>query len=166
LNIELWDRRETLLKHMVRGARLKDAAEEMTKDITNSFERRRQIFAIYKDWERRESWIESIVRLNDKTYLAELIAAANESTRRCWIEYASADNSNAKIGALRTIIDGKLRIGLLLMKAGIIRQAPQKIESTMTIAGTPFDLDPEMRKAILEATDRQRQEKEKQNVKP
>ncbi len=150
---------------MVRGARLRDAAEEMTKDISNPYERRREINAIYKDWDRRESWIDSVVRLNDKSYFAELIAGANEATRRCWIEYATADNSNAKIGALRTIIDGKMRIGLLLMKAGIVKEAPQQIESTMTIAGTPFDVDPEMRKLILEATERQRQEKEKQNAK-
>jgi hypothetical protein len=166
LNTVLLDRREILLRHMVRGARLKDAAEEMTKDISNSYERRRQIYAIYKDWDRRESWIESIVRLNDKSYFAELIAGANEATRRCWIEYATGDNSNAKVGALRTIIDGKIRIGLLLMKAGIVKEAPQQIESTMTIAGTPFDLDPEMRKAILEATEHQRLERDKQNVKP
>ena len=52
------------------------------------------------------------------------------------------------------------------MKAGVIQVAPQQVEASMMIAGTPFDVDPEMRKAILEATERQRLEKEKQNVKP
>ena len=52
------------------------------------------------------------------------------------------------------------------MKAGIIQTAPQQIESTVTLSGTPFDVDPEMRKAVLEAAERQRLEKERQNVKP
>lgn len=166
MNAELLDRRETLLRHMVKGARLKDVAEEMTKNISDLAEREKRISAICKDWERRDSWIENVVRLNDKSYLAELVGGMNEAMRRCWIEYATGDNSNARVGALRTVIDGKTRIGLLLMKAGTIKQAPRQIESTMTIAGTPFDLDPEMRKAILEAAERQRTEKEKQNVKP
>ena len=47
------------------------------------------------------------------------------------------------LAALRTIMTGKTRIGLLLMKAGIIRDGAAQVESTMTIAGTPFDVDPE-----------------------
>jgi hypothetical protein len=134
LNAELLDRRETLLRHMVKGARLKDVAEEMTKDVSDLVDRKKQISAICRDWERRERWIENVVRLNDMSYLTELIAGMSEAMRRCWVEYATADNSNARIGALRTVIDGKMRIGLLLMKAGTIKQAPRQIESTMTIA--------------------------------
>ena len=70
------------------------------------------------------------------------------------------------MAALRSIIMGESRVGLLLMKAGIIQTAPQQIESTVTLSGTPFDVDPEMRKAVLEAAERQRLEKERQNVKP
>lgn len=70
------------------------------------------------------------------------------------------------MGALRTIIMGKTRVGLLLMKAGVIQAAPQQVETSMTIAGTPFDVDPEFRRILLAASERQRLEKEKQNAKP
>ncbi len=36
----------------------------------------------------------------------------------------------------------------------------------MTFPGTPFDCDPEMKKALLEEAERQRQEKERQDAKP
>jgi hypothetical protein len=87
--------------------------------------------------------------------------------KHCWIEgLREKNNASVRVAALRSIIMGESRVGLLLMKAGIIQVAPQQIESNVTIAGTPFDVDPEMRKAVLEAAERQRLEKERQNVKP
>ena len=166
MNDELLNRREILVKHMVKGAVLQAAAEEMTKDIPDPIEREKQISAIRRDWGNRKQWISNVVHMSDNTFLPELVAGMDEAMRRCWVEYARGDNSSARVGALRTIIMGKTRVGLLLMKAGVIQQAPQQVEASMTIAGTPFDLDPEMRKAILEATERQRLEKENQNVKP
>jgi hypothetical protein len=150
---------------MVKGFSLKDIAEEMTKNVSDPIERQKQIAAIRRDWGNRDRWIDNVVRLTDETFLAELVAGMDEAMRHCWKEYMQGDNSSARIGALRTIIMGKNRVGLLLMKSGVIRQAPQQVEALMTIAGTPFDLDPEMKKAVLEAAKRQKLEKEMQNVK-
>ena len=166
MNSELLNRRETLLRFMVKGSKLQDVAEEMTKTISDPYERQKQINVILRDWSNRDRWLHNVVRLNDETFLAELVAGISEVKKRCWIEYATGDNPSVRIGALRTIIMGENRVGLLLMKAGIIKQAPKQVEASMTIAGTPFDLDPQMRKAILESAERQRLEKEKQNVKP
>lgn len=164
MNVELLHRREQLLQRMVKGAYLKDVAEQMTGGISDPFEREKQIRAIRKDWNRRKNWMTNIVRLSDGTFLTELVAGMNEAMKCCWVEYFKAKNSSAKIGALRTVIIGKARVGLMLMKAGVIEQATQYIESTMTIAGTPFDVDPELRRALLAESERQREEKV--NVKP
>jgi hypothetical protein len=165
LNAELLDRRDTLLRFKVKGSKLQDVAEEMTKDISDPYERQKQIAVIRRDWNNRGRWMDNVVRISDGTFLTELVAGMDEAMKRCWIEYARGDNASARVGALRTIIMGKTRVGLLLMKAGVIQVAPQQIEASMTIAGTPFDVDPEMRKAILESTELQRLEKERQNVK-
>lgn len=151
---------------MVKGSKLQDVAEEMTKNISDPYERQKQINVILRDWSNRDRWIDNIVRISDETFLAELVVGMDEAMKRCWIEYAKGDSASARVKALQTIIMGKNRVGLLLMKAGIIKQAPKQIEASMTIAGTPFDLDPEMRKAILESAELQRLKKEKQNVKP
>ncbi len=166
MNAELLRRRETLLKHMTRGLSLQAAAEEMTKDLTDPYEQLKQINTIRRDWANRKHWIDNVVRLSDSTVLPELVASLNDVAARAWIEYFRSNESAVKIGALRTITTTKTRTALILMKAGIIQQAPQKVDSTMTIAGTPFDLDPELKKALLEETERQRVEKERQNAKP
>jgi hypothetical protein len=53
----------------------------------------------------------------------------------------------------------------MLMKTGVIQMAPQQIESTVTLSGMPFEMDPDLKKALLAEAERQRLEKEKQNVK-
>ena len=75
------------------------------------------------------------------------------------------NNASVRVAALRSIIMGESRVGLLLMKAGVIQVAPQQIESNVTIAGTPFDVDPEFRRLLLAESERQRLEKAGQNVK-
>ena len=71
-----------------------------------------------------------------------------------------------KIGAINSALKVTDREISLAQELGLIERKPMAIESNVTIAGTPFDVDPEMRKAILEASERQRLEKERQNVKP
>ena len=50
MNAELLNRRETLLKYMVKGSKLQVVAEEMTKDISDLVEREKQIAVIRRDW--------------------------------------------------------------------------------------------------------------------
>lgn len=166
MNYELLNRREILVKHMVKGVVLQVAAEEMTKDIPDPIERKKQISAIRRDWGNRKHWINNVVRLSDNTFLPELVACTDEVVRRCWVEYARGDNSSARVGALRTIIMGKTQVGSLLLKAGVIQVASHQVEASMAVTGTPFEFDPEMRKVVLETAERQRLEKGKQNVKP
>ena len=165
LNDELLSRREKLLQYMVKGISIKDAAREITKNITDPLEREQQIYAVKRDWSRRNEWLNSLVRYLDETFLAELVAGMKEAMAKAWIEYYRGDNSAARIGTLRTIILGNYRTGALLIEAGVIKPAVHRIEATVDFPGTPFDCDPEMRRALLEEAERQRQEKERQDRK-
>lgn len=157
---ELLERRETMLRYMVKGLPLKTVIDKMTEDIESTIDKFKKQNTLRRDWANRNKWIDNIIRINDPSFLNELIAGMDEAMKQCWVEFADADNSNAKVGALRTIILGKTRVALLLMKAGVIKEAPKKIESTMTIAGTPFECDPEFRKLLVAESERQRLEKE------
>ncbi len=159
MNGELLHRREQLLQRMVKGVTLQDAAEQMTKEIPDPFEREKQVNVIRRDWSNSWRWKANVVRLSDGGVLPELVAGMNEAMKYCWVEYYRAKNSCARIGALRTVIGGKTRQALILMKAGVIEQAPQKVDSTVWLGGTPFDLDPELKKALVEEAQRQRGEK-------
>ena len=166
MNAELLNRRENLLRYMVKGSKLQVVAEEMTKDISDLVEREKQIAVIRRDWNNRERWIENVVRLQNSSFLAELIAGMNEAMKHCWIEgLREKNNASVRVAALRSIIMGESRVGLLLMKVGVIQVAPQQIESTVTLAELPFEGDPELKKALLAESARQRFEKENQNVK-
>ena len=165
MNQILLQRRETLIKNMAHGLGLKATAEEMTKDITDPNEREKQIKAIRQDWHRRSRWMEDVLRVKHPTFLAELVSGMNEAMKRCWVEALQPKgNANSRVAALRTIIMGKTRVALLLMKAGVIEVVPEKIDQTILLPGTPFDLDPQMKQAILDEA--KRQLGEKQNATP
>lgn len=156
----LLDRRTELLKGMAKGRKITVVAEEMTKGLKDLQERERTMSCIFRDWTNRDRWIDQVIRINDKSYLSQLIASMDEAVAKSWVVYEMVKNPHAKLLALRTVIMGKSRTALLLMKAGVIQQAPQQIESTMTITGTPFDIDPKLKQALIEESERQRGEKE------
>ena len=143
------------------------AAEEITKDMKDPFAREKEIKAIRMDWYRRERWLPYIVELNKGTLLRESIGRLEEAGSRAWVEHFNSDNPPAtRVGALRTIIMSERIKIFTFMKVGLIDVVPEKIYATMTIPGTPFSLDPELKKALLEETARQRQEKARQDAQP
>ncbi len=129
-------RREKFLKLKCRGVSIQAAAEEMTKDITDPYEREKQIRTIRKDWANRAIWLHLIVKYENQTLLTEILEDINEACSRAWVEYFKQENpGNTKVGALRTIIGGKTRSALLLMKNGVIAMAPQQVESYYDVSG-------------------------------
>lgn len=155
----LIERRETLVKLMFKGLTIQSAAEEMTKNIANHYERQKAIRCIRRDWSNRDSWMDLIVPINSKSFLAELTGSIQEASKYCWVEYSKSKSSMARITALRTIIMSKLRLALVLMHSGNIPQAVQHVDETVTLAGTPFDCDPELKKALILEAERQLEEK-------
>ncbi len=166
MNAKLLRRREILLKHMTKGVSLQAAAEEMTRNITDPCARQKEINAIRRDWGNRKHWIDNVVRLSDSTILHELVAGLEEVAARAWVEYYRTDDPKVKMQALHVVVEAKTRESEILMKVGIIKEAPQKFDSTMTIGAIPFESDSELRRALLEAAERQRQEKKMQDAKP
>jgi hypothetical protein len=61
--------------------------------------------------------MKNVVRLQDESFLAELIAGIDEAMKQCWVEgLREKNNASVRVAALRAIIMGKSRVGLLLMK--------------------------------------------------
>jgi hypothetical protein len=110
LNAELLHRREVLLGYMVKDLRLKDVAEEMTKDIVDSYERQKQINVIRRDWGNRKHWMANVVRISDNTYLPELVAGMNEAMKRCWTEYTRGDNTSSRVGLCVRLLWGRVEL--------------------------------------------------------
>jgi hypothetical protein len=110
LNAELLHRREVLLGYMVKDLRLKDVAEEMTKDIVDPYERQKQIAVIRRDWGNRKHWMANVVRISDNTYLPELVAGMNEAMKRCWTEYTRGDNTSSRVGLCVRLLWGRVEL--------------------------------------------------------
>jgi len=62
---------------------------------------------IYNDWKRRERWLNEIFDFN---LPQEILYGIKVVVPSAWKEYLSADNSNARIGALRLAMDAYTRI--------------------------------------------------------
>jgi hypothetical protein len=155
---ELSARREALLRLCCKGIPSKNAAEELSKDIEDQSEREQSVIRIIQDWQRRKQWMTQTARLMDPTLLPELLAGMLEVRQSAWTQYATGDNSNAKVGALKVALLTYKEIIEVLQSIGAIERLPT--ETTLTIASTPFDADPEMKRLLLEAAAKQKAEKD------
>ncbi len=156
---DLIQRRQDLVKLMFKGLTVEAAASEMTKNIPDLYEREKAMRCIKRDWSNRDSWMDLIVPINTKSFLAELSGSVQEASKYCWIEYSKSKSSMARIAALRTIIMSKLRLAVVLMRSGTIPEAVHRVDQTLTLGETPFDGDPDMKKALVFEYERQREEK-------
>lgn len=77
---------------------------------------------LYKDWASRDKWINDIVRIDDPTLAKKYFMGLEEVVQEAKWMIKQADNSNAKVGALRIV---KETYGLLLdilVKAGYLQK--------------------------------------------
>lgn len=152
---KLLERREELLRAAVKCVPIRTVAEQMAKSETDDpEEQKRIIFAIQKDWARRNAWMPNLVKINDPTILAETIAGLREVLPRAWGEYAGGDSSASKIAALRLVKETYKDIIDLLQSIGAIQKPPTEITGSMAVVGVgmPFESDPtimELTKKIL-----------------
>jgi len=57
--------------------------------------------AIYKDWKNRKAWLQGLLEVQDPgTFFLDILSNHREIDKLAMLEYAKADNSNARIGAL------------------------------------------------------------------
>jgi len=88
---------------------------------------------IYQDWHRRQRWMSYITQLNDPTVINELLQGLRQIIPNAWYEYKQADNTNAKIGALRVLRETYLTIIEVLQSIGRIEKMPEELQATVKV---------------------------------
>ena len=155
---------------MSKGRQLRDVSAELvqaavdSKTVTDALEDRQRLQeTIERDWRYRERWIPQIVRLQDPNLLEGIVAGLSAVKPEAWKIYADSESSPGdKNAALRTVLKAEAVLADILIKTGIIQAAPEKVETTLTLAEMPFQISPELR-AVLDAEQkRQAEEKAKQ----
>jgi hypothetical protein len=100
VNEKLLERRRELLKTRNYGVSLVDAVKNLSGKYHVSTR------TIYYDWQHRKQWIEAVLDIQDpQAFFLELVANHKEIYRLAALEFLQADNSNARIGALRLLRD-------------------------------------------------------------
>lgn len=112
---------------MARGFTIHAVAEDLAKN--NPLFQNVSIAAIVKDWTRRKTWLHIVIRPDDDTILDETIGSIREAAAAAWMEYARAANSNAKVGALRTVLEANAKLVDILQSIGAITKAPLEIRT-------------------------------------
>lgn len=120
---DLLVRRTKMLNFISKGVPLQTVVDDFSRDYKVSR------IAIYKDYERMCQWAPQILQLKDDTLIYELINNVKQVIPNAWFEYTNADNSNAKVGALRLIMDSTLKLVNMLQSLGKIEKAPTRIEA-------------------------------------
>lgn len=155
MNENLLARRIELFDRMVRGGMLHLVAKDLAK--RNPLFKGVSPGAIMRDWGRRKRWIHLIVRSDDETILDQTLGAIRQVGLEAWRVYANTMNMNAKVGALRVILETHVKLIDILQNIGAIKREPS--ETRVTLSSTPFDADPEMKRLLLEEAAKQRAEK-------
>lgn len=130
MNETLLTRRTEMLDLISKGTPLQDTIAELASKY--------QVPAkgLYNDWGRRGKWLKQIVRLQDPTLIEQLLRGLQQVIPSAWIQYATGDNSNAKIGALRLIKETYLDLIQTLQSLGIAVKMPEKVNLDVDLTDT------------------------------
>lgn len=100
MKTNLIERRQKMLKLKTAGLSLVKVVKDLSRQYDVSMR------AIYLDWQNRKTWLPSLLGMRDpETFCLDLLSTHKEIHRLAMMEYFRADNSNAKIGALRLLRD-------------------------------------------------------------
>jgi len=122
LNTKLLERRTDLLKNRSLGLSLSETVQHLAEkyDVSEKL--------IYYDWRVREKWMEGVLGIADnKAFLCDLLANHKELYRLTLKEYLGADNSAAKIGALRLLRDLNMDFHEMVVTKGLYERV-EKLE--------------------------------------
>jgi hypothetical protein len=115
-NNQIIARRTDLLSLLSKGIKLKDAVDTLSEKYQVSPR------DVYHDWEKREQWTRQITRQKDPSYFDILLTGLQEIIRESWYLAKTADNDNAKVGALRLAQDTYFNMIGLLQGLGLGEQ--------------------------------------------
>ena len=96
MNQKILERRRYLIKNLSTGLPLADVVKETAVLFKVSTR------AIYYDYRRHKNWLPYVLEIQDpERFLMDLLATHREIMDKAKLEYLKADNSAARIGALR-----------------------------------------------------------------
>ena len=97
---ELVERRRKMVRKRAKGLPLNIVVNQLSKEYSRTKQ------ALYKDWRNRKTWIKDILELGDsETVFFDFYARHEEIYQMTVMVYYQADNSSAKVGALRLLRD-------------------------------------------------------------
>lgn len=122
---EIKQRRVRMLSLIVKGAKEREAAEEVAKDLNQTVD------AVQKDWRRRERWLPDFVNTETSTAIQEIVVSMKELLRQAWLTYAnSPDGTAIKVGAYRELRQTVHDMAEIFQSVGIVMKMPEKVEIT------------------------------------
>lgn len=147
---KLIDRRITFLRLRCRCATVAQVIKQMCDEDPSL-----NPLALRKDWNRREKWMPTLVRLNDPTLAEMLVQGWEEIEHAAWVAHQKAKSPSNIIGAVNVLISAHTRYGEFLQSIGAVKKVPTDIRQTIS-SETPWLLDPAI-KATYEAMVKQQQ---------
>jgi transcriptional antiterminator len=100
VKLELLERRRELVKELSLGAPLVAVVKVLAQKFGVTTR------TIRYDYAKRKHWLPILLEISDPhTFFMDLLADHKELKRLSTLEFLQADNSNAKIGALRLLRD-------------------------------------------------------------
>jgi len=111
-----------MLNYLSKGVPIGNMVAEFASEYEVSKE------AIYVDYHRLSQWAPQILQVRDDSLAYELVNNIKQVIPNAWHEYVTADNSNAKIGALRLVMEATLKLAQLLQSLGKMEKVVEAIE--------------------------------------
>jgi hypothetical protein len=100
LNLKLLKRRAEMLDTVCKGFHPSAVISQLAEKYHVS-ER-----CLWSDWERREKWVPILLDLEKYSGFAQVIESKlNAVQKAAWSIYLRADNDNARVGALKVVLD-------------------------------------------------------------
>lgn len=126
--LALLERRTKMMRDVVLGVDKPEIFRSLSIEYGVSYH------AVYTDYKRRERWQHDVLDIKDsKTLALDLVALLHWLKRRGVLEVLSADNSNARIGAIRTVADIASRIYTILKETGLIKELPTELREYIEV---------------------------------
>jgi hypothetical protein len=130
LHKQLLERRTNLLKAICIGVPLKTAINK----IAEEYKVKEKL--LYRDWERRKSWLPLVVQLRDQTLINEIAMGIQQAREHAWTIIARYEKQPAiQLGALKVVMDTNKAMIQLLQDLGTVEKQKLQLEGTLEIRG-------------------------------
>lgn len=143
---QLRARRKEMLIQISRGISIMDTSRALSEKYGRTPE------SIKNDWGRRKKWIPEIVKIDDPTIFHQLIAGLRSLITTYGAVYGravEAHNTNAQVGALRSMETVYVNLIQILQSVGIIKKVPIQIEAVEGLPQIDWEELSEEDKAVL-----------------